>query len=186
MTFGIPTKVLPVTDQGEVDWQHHYDWISSRERIEATKLVARVEQTTPSDETNEDRCIDVPRPSDVLMGREKLGQSHTGNTRYQFLIGEYQESYDACEKRIDKTIIASAIVLKVKEYGGRFLRRKEGETNWYEADDWVVREKVTTAFRGRRKTAIARFKRDNNDDGYPTKSSKRQLSDVSRHIPCNS
>jgi hypothetical protein len=180
MTFGIPTKLLPVTDKGEVAWQHHYDWISSRRSIEAKNLEAKEKQTTLSDETNKDDCIDVPRPSDVLMGSRKV-QSHTGNKRYKLLIDDYQENYDACETKIEKTIIASVIVMKVKEYGGRFLSRKEGETNWYEADDWVVREKVTNAFRGRRKAAAtSRLKRINNDVlGTSSTSSKRQLPDVS-------
>jgi hypothetical protein len=170
MTFGIPTKVLPVTDQGEVAWQHHYDWISRRESIEAKNLQAKEEQTTPSGETNKDDCIDVPRPSDVLMGRtEKLAQSHIGNMRYQFLIDEDQERYDICVTRIDKTIITSAIVMKVKEFGGRFLLRKKGETNWSEADDSLAREKVANAFRGRRKTAIARSKRIVNSTDHTSK-----------------
>ena len=153
MTFGIPTKVLPVTAQGEAAWQHHHDWISSRESIEAKKLEAKEERTYKND------CIDVPRTIDVLIGTGTLAQSHTGNTRYQFLIDEYQERYDAGETRIEKTIIASAIVMKVKDYGGRFLIREKGETNWSEADDLVARERVTNAFRGRRKSAAKRFKR---------------------------
>jgi hypothetical protein len=160
MTFGIPTKVLPVTNQGEVAWQHHYDWISRRESIEAKNLQAiKEEQTTPSDEkSNKNDCIDVPRPCDVLMGVGKLTHLHTGNMRYQFMIDEYQERYDSCPTRIDKTIITSEIVMKVKESGGRFLLRKKGETNWSEADDFLAREKVANAFRGRRKSAIARSK----------------------------
>jgi hypothetical protein len=160
MTFGIPTKVLPVTDQGEAGaWQHHYDWISSRESIEANNLQAKAEQTTPSDEKKKKHdCIDVPRPCDVLMGVGKLTHLHTGNMWYQFMIDEYQERYDICATRTDKTIITSAIVMKVKESGGRFLLRKKGETNWSEADDFLAREKVANAFRGRRKSAIARSK----------------------------
>jgi hypothetical protein len=176
MTFGIPTMVLPVTISGEAVWQHHHDWLSSRKSIEGKKLEAKEEQKkTSDDETNNDDCIRVPRPIDVLMGKEKLAQSHTGNIRYGHLVDEYKERYDTCETRIEKTILASAIVMKVKEYGGRFLLRKKGETNWSEADEWVAREKVTTAFRGRRKSAIARFKRIN--DG--TDASKRRLPDVS-------
>jgi hypothetical protein len=96
-------------------------------------------------------CIDVPRPIDALMEREKLAQSHSGNIRYQFLIDEYQERYETCETRIDKTItIASAIVMKVKEYGGRFLSRKKEETNWSEPDDSLgSRKSDKNVFRGR-------------------------------------
>jgi hypothetical protein len=171
MTFGIPTKVLPVTAQGEADWQHHYSWISSRKSIEAKKLEANEVQPTPSIATNKDDRVDVPRAIDVLMGRGMLSRSHTGNTRYHFLIDAYQERYDTCETSIEKTIIAAAIVMKVREYGGRFLLRNKGETNWTEADDWVAREKVTNAFRGRRKSAAARLKKRSNDD---TDTSKRR------------
>ena len=182
MTFGIPTKILPVTAQGEADWQYHHDWISSRKSIEANNLKAKEEQTTPSDEANQNDCIDVPRTIDVLIGIGKLAKSHTGNTRYHFLIDEYQERYDACETRIEKTIVASAIVMKIKDYGGRFLIRKKGETNWSEADDWVARRKVTTAFRGRRKSAVARLKRTTAEG---TDTSKRRLPDAFQPYPVN-
>jgi hypothetical protein len=87
-----------------------------------------------------------------------------------------------CETRSEKTILASAIVTEVKGYGGRFLLRKKGETNWSEADDRVVREKVTTAFRGRRRSAVARLKRINDD----TDTSKRRLPDEFQPHPANS
>jgi hypothetical protein len=180
MTFGIQTKLLPVTDQGEVAWQHHHDWISSRTSIEAKNLEAKEEEQIPlSDETNKDDCIDVPSPMDVLMGREKLGLSHPGNTRYQFLIGEFQSRYETCETRIEKTVLASMIVMKVKEYGGRFLLRKKGETYWSEADNGAVHEKVTNAFRGRRKSSVARLKRMNET----TDTYKRRLPDESQPCP---
>jgi hypothetical protein len=181
MTFGIPTKALPVTDQGEAAWQHHYDWISSRKSIEAKNLEAKEDQTTPSDETNsKDDCIgiDAPRPMDVVMGREKLAQSHTGNTRYHHMLEKYKTRYDACDTSIEKTIIASVIVMKVKEYGGRFLLRKKGETSWSEADDWVAHAKVTNAFRGLRKAAVARLKRTNDGTDTSTAASKRRLPDA--------
>ena len=69
-------------------------------------LEAKEEQTTSSDETNKDNCIGVPRSFDVLIGKQKLAQSYTGNTHYHFLIDEYQERYDACATRIEKTIFA--------------------------------------------------------------------------------
>jgi hypothetical protein len=151
-------------------------------RIEAKKLEAKGEQPTASDETNKYESIDVPRPIDVLMGREKLSRSHAGTTRYQFLIGEYQELYNACETSIEKTIITSAIIKKVKDYGGRFLLRKKGETSWSEADISVVREKVTLAFRGRRrKTAVSRLKRST--DGTTTSKRRRSLSSLSNRSP---
>ena len=180
MTFGIPTKVLPVTAQEEADWQHHYDWISSRKSIEAKNLeVLKEEQTIPSDESNKDGLIYVPRTMDVLTGKGSLPHLHTGNSCYQFIIDENRARYDACETSTAKTILASAIVMTVKENGGRFLIRKRGETYWSEANEWVAREKVTNAFRGRRKSAAKRFKRIT--DGADTY--KRRLPEVAQpHI----
>jgi hypothetical protein len=180
MTFGIPTKLLPVTAQGEADFQHHYDWISSRKSIEATSIEAKEEQTTPC---GKDDSITVPRRNDVMMGTLKVAQSHAGNRQYQNLIREYQARYDACETRIEKTIIASVIVMKVKGYGGRFLFRKKGESNWSEAAESAANEKVTNAFRGRRKTAAARFKRII-DDSTGTTSSKLSFPDPCPNQSC--
>jgi hypothetical protein len=162
----------------EVDWQHHRaSTIRTCVSIEtAIVLAVKEEQITPSDETNNDDCIAVPRPIDVLMGREKLAFTHVGNSHYHYLINEYQERYDACETKIEKTIIASALAMQIKESGGRFLLRKKGETTWSEAAESVVSEKVTNAFRGRRKTAIKRNKRSY--DGTPDTASKRRLPDV--------
>jgi hypothetical protein len=156
-----------------VDLQHHHASTRTCESIEAAILAVKEEQITPSDETNNDDCIAVPRSIDVLMGREKLAFTHVGNGHYHYLIGEYQARYDACETRIEKTIIASALIMQVKENGGRFLLRKKGETNWSEAAESVVSERVTNAFRGRRKTAIKRIKRSY--DGPPDVASKRPV-----------
>ena len=159
----------------EVDWQHQHDSTSRFENFEAAILEATEEQITPSDESNKEGRIVVPRPMiDVLMG--SFLQSHVGNTRYQSLVAEYQERYDACETRIEKTVIAYAIVMKVKEYGGRFLLKQKGSTNWSVAAESVVSKKVTNAFRGRRKTARLRVKRKNDD--APETASKRQFQDV--------
>jgi hypothetical protein len=146
--------------------------------IESVIFLAKEEQMTPSDKTNKGDCIAVLRPIDVLMGREKLAHAHTGNMRYQFLIGEYQERYDACETRIEKTVIVYTIVRQIKENGGRFLSRERGDSNWSEADESVVNKKVSNAFRGGRRTAVARSKRSN--DGTPETASKRRLPDVSQ------
>ncbi len=111
MTFGIPTNLLPVTVQGEVAWEHHYDWISSRTSIEAKNLEAKEEEQIPlSDETNKDDS-----------------SLHSRRTETDQCVDDYHERYDTCETSIEKTIIASAIVIKVKEHGGLFSSRKTGK-----------------------------------------------------------
>jgi hypothetical protein len=153
MTFGIPTHVLPMNSYGEAVWKHHHEWLRMREELEAKK-----EEQQPSVATSNihDPSTDGPMPLDVMMGNEKRAQNHPGNTPYQYLISENQKRYDSADSRIEKTLIASEIVMAVKEYGGHFWMRKQGVSGWVVMEDWVAREKVATAFRGRRRSAIAR------------------------------
>jgi hypothetical protein len=73
----------------EVDWQHHHAAsIRTCKSIEPAILAVKEEQIIPSDETNNDDCIAVPRPIDVLMGKEKLALAHADNVYYQALIGQ--------------------------------------------------------------------------------------------------
>jgi hypothetical protein len=157
MTFGIPTQVLPMTTDGEAKWEHHHGWVRMREELEQQTTVAT--DNIQADDTS----TGVPMPLDVVMGSEKFAQNHTGNTRYQFLISERQERYDSADSRIEKTLIASEIVMTVKDYGGRFWMRKQGVPGWVCMDDWVARSKVATAFRGRRKAAMERARRTSED-----------------------
>ena len=162
MTFGIPTKVLPVTLDGEAEWEHHHEWVRMRVELEAKK---EEQQTTVATDNIQGNATSagVPMPLDVVMGSEKFAQNHTGNAAYQFLIYEQQDRYDRADSRIEKTLIASEIVMAVKDYGGRFWMRKQGVSGWVVMDDWVARAKVADAFRGRRKTALTRAKRTSKD-----------------------
>jgi hypothetical protein len=162
MTFGIPTQVLPLTNNGKAVWEHHHEWVRMREELEDKK---EEQQTTVATDNiqGDDTSTGVPMPLDVVMGNEKFAQTHTGNIRYQCLIDERQERYDSAESRIEKTLIASEIVLIIKEDGGRFWMRKQGVSGWVCMDDWVARSKVATAFRGRRKAAMERAKRASED-----------------------
>ena len=168
MTFGIPTKVLPVTPDGEAKWEHHHEWVRMREELEAKK---EEQQTTVATDNiqGDDTSTGVPTPLDVVMGSDRFAHNHTGNAAYKFLIYEHQEHYDRADSRIEKTLITSKIVMAVKDYGGRFCMRKQGISGWVIMDDWLARTKVADAFRGRRKTAVARAKRTSNDpDGTGT------------------
>jgi hypothetical protein len=136
MTFGIPTKVLPITNEGGIDVEHHRRWLQRRRMLEAT--IGRDNEC----QTN------VPHHSDVLYGRDKSVQEHSGNIRYLNLIAEYWDRYDGASK-IEKKSITEEIVELVKTSGGRFL--KMDDSGWVEVSDVVARDKVSNAFRDRRK-----------------------------------
>jgi hypothetical protein len=132
MTFGIPTKVFPVTTEGGIDLEHHRRWLERRRVLEG-----------------KNEChTNVPNHSDVLFGKDKSVQEHTGNIRYLNLIAEYWGRYDGA-KKIEKKSITEEMVDLVKKTGGRFL--KMDDSGWVEVSDVVAREKVSNAFRDRRK-----------------------------------
>ena len=68
------------------------------------------------------------KKSDVLSGRGGATNSHSGNKAFRKLVKEYQELYMKAKKR-DKPGVAAMLVEKIRENGGRFLRRVgEGNT----------------------------------------------------------
>jgi hypothetical protein len=89
-----------------------------------------------------------PAPNDVLFGRGKTINDHPGNVILHRLAEERMHIYEMGSKW-DKTVITSEIMAIIKEGGGRFLKTEGG--SWVEVDDNVAREKVSHAFRSRRR-----------------------------------
>lgn len=91
--------------------------------------------------------INVPGPNDVLLGRGKLIQEHTGNLRFRHIVENHREMYETA-RRLEKTLLASKIVEILQQTGGRFVKR-DG-TGWAEVDDETARYKVSHSFRNKR------------------------------------
>jgi hypothetical protein len=135
LSFGIPMKVFPVTSEGETKVERHLEWIQQRRKRE---------------ESDQDsKRIIIPGAFDVIMGRDRLAQEHTGNVHYLDMIETHLVEYDALSKP-KKTELASRIVDGMHESGGRFL--KCDGTGWIEIDDKTARYKVSMAFRSKRRT----------------------------------
>ena len=150
MTFGIPTQFLPVDTEGNVRLEHHRSWLEQRRHLES-------KMSSMKNDPRSDRgpCHYVtPGPLDVLFGREKARQLHPGNIRYQDIITTNLQLYNVTPTKKEKTRLAQRLVEKIKVSGGRFLRLESG--GWVVVDDDAARDKVTTAFRSRRKYARTR------------------------------
>jgi hypothetical protein len=137
MTFGIPTNILPIDNDGTFLLDNHREWIQQR-----LKLEGRNDNKEGSDH------ISAPGPFDILMGRSKVAQEHSGNIRYKHLIETHSDRYEDAPKSA-KTTIAKDLVQMIKDSGGRFLRFEQG-TGWVEVEDAVAREKGSMAFRDKR------------------------------------
>ena len=63
-------------------------------------------------------------PEDVLSGRGGATNTHSGNRYFRSLVSKHKEKYLKAKKR-DKPAVAAVVVEKIREKGGRFLRRVE-------------------------------------------------------------
>lgn len=145
MTYGIPTTVLPLNTEGAVDLEYHKKWLQQRRQLEADR---RKESALPQSAIHK-----IPHTHDVLFGRDKVAQQHPGNARYMSLVESTQDRYDAAPTKASRTMIASEIVVAIKSRGGLFL--KHDGIGWIEASDVTAKEKVTNAFRSRRRKSAA-------------------------------
>ena len=144
MTFGLPVDALPIEyDVDDFSLDNHIDWLSQREKLEAS-----LDNT--SEDTNTWINERPPGPLDVVMGRGLEAQVHPGNLRYRTIIAERQKVYDK-SLIYEKTAIGKEIVRLIKESGGRFLVRQEDGHGWKLVDDKAARTKISSAFRDRRK-----------------------------------
>jgi hypothetical protein len=86
-------------------------------------------------------------PNDVVCGRGKGSYNRPGNKKFRALVQDHVPLYMAARTKLDKSMVLSCIVEKVREQGGgRFLKRRKGG-EWYEIGDEQAREKVGHAIR---------------------------------------
>ena len=134
MTFGVPVSHFPVSYEGNLKTTVHSKW-----------LARRVVKETALQSVGTFEGIDLPRTYDVLLGRGKTLQDHSGNVILRRLITEYMPEYRNVPKR-EKGNVAWKVVIAIKELGGRFLKR-EPDGWWVEVSDEVAREKISMTYR---------------------------------------
>jgi hypothetical protein len=136
MTFGIPVKSFPVTYEGEIKTTNHRHWLARRKIKEAAMRTSGL----PFE------GIDLPSPRDVLFGRGKTNQEHAGNVLMRKIISEYIPAYRVATKR-EKGKIPSDVVKRIRDAGGRFLKRDTDHGWWFQVSDEAAREKISMSFR---------------------------------------
>jgi hypothetical protein len=88
-----------------------------------------------------------PTASDVLCGRGQTNVSHDGNQRFRASIGLHLDSYLAAKNRLGKTLLVAEIVKRVRESGGKFLKKDRKSGEWFDIGDKQACEKVGHALR---------------------------------------
>jgi len=87
------------------------------------------------------------REEDVLFGRGKKSNNHTGNKYFRELVSRMTPHYRDCS-RVQKTALSSSIVNAIHNKGGRFLSPVSCNSNvWVEMTGVALRKKTSQALR---------------------------------------
>jgi hypothetical protein len=140
MTFGIPVRSLPVDTDGVMYLTNLRKWVEERKRLEAERAAEE------RDNMSSDR-IEYPTSVDVLLGKGQPFQTFLGNLRLADQVHQYSNVYLQAD-RFEKTVISMDLVYKVRESGGRFLKKDEDGT-WVLVSDEEARRKVSQSFRNK-------------------------------------
>lgn len=87
----------------------------------------------------------------LLSGRGGATNSHSGNRAFRSLVKRYQDQYLKAKKR-DKPAVAAIVVQRIRDKGGRFVKRidtptPEGRVLWVDIGDDRAKEKTCQALR---------------------------------------
>eukprot|EP00529_Nitzschia_sp_RCC80_P018858 CAMPEP_0113468778 /NCGR_PEP_ID=MMETSP0014_2-20120614/15539_1 /TAXON_ID=2857 /ORGANISM="Nitzschia sp." /LENGTH=515 /DNA_ID=CAMNT_0000361195 /DNA_START=365 /DNA_END=1912 /DNA_ORIENTATION=- /assembly_acc=CAM_ASM_000159 len=148
MTFGIPGDVIPVAHSGVKKLEAH---------IEFMQMMRKAEALPPNGHDNVNHII-LPGKYDVLLGRGKPLQKHTGNLNYHCVVECYHEDYERALK-LEKTKLAAKIVEQIHNQGGRFLKQDDFGS-WVEIDEEAARTKISHTFRNHRIAARTALKKE--------------------------
>ncbi|CAJ1968355.1 unnamed protein product [Cylindrotheca closterium] len=167
--FGIPVAVIP---KSPADNDYHTTVLQRRKRLEHKRRQRKQRQgddgkrsSSQSDQESEqvedsddegftvsfdpldEKCNWIcagPGPSDVILGRGRKANNHTGNIRLRTMVEELSDVYKTSSKK-QKTEITQRVVDSI-HINGRFLKESE-MIGWVEVPDEVARIKVSHAFR---------------------------------------
>ena len=116
--------------------------------------------------TNIGYCIDsvlVPREADILLGRGRGAQNHTGNVNYRYLIESFRKRYEKIPSKGAKTQLIREVVDCIYNKGGRFLKQ-DPYGRWIPVDPEVARDKVSHSFRNQKRLLGGDDDGDGGDD----------------------
>ena len=126
----------------------------------------------------------IPKRHDVLCGQSRNCANHSGNQRFQDILGVYTARYDATTKKDEKMALTKEIVSKVQEHGGRFLKKcNHTASGWVEITDVAARDKISHALR----TKVSAWKKRQDEmtpnmdtDSVSSASTRRSISSSKR------
>lgn len=143
MPHGIPKLILPVDDSGTVETASFLKWCQCHHKAMKEPLSERT-LSQPSSLT----VFDTPGENDILLGRGRLIEGSPGNIRLKRIIASNIAKYERAS-RFERTSVAHAVYLRLKQSGSKFLRKEGGR--WFEVDEQTSRDKISHTFRNLRR-----------------------------------
>ena len=139
---------IPVDGRGDMNLECLENFMAEQRKKEKKDIAAF--------EARSVGLIEIPRSSDVCLGRGWPYQQFPGNLRLAMIIDQHREQYQSSD-RPNKTAISNRIVRLIKESNGRFItKRKDGTDGWEIVSDEIAREKVSHGFRTKTKRTIGK------------------------------
>ena len=135
--FGIPIDLFPFTPTGTIKKTGLNRWIA--------KHIARDTDLTYGGAFP---GVDLPSRNDVLLGRGKPIQHHTGNAYLRVHIESHTSEYQAAHLAEDKIYVVYKVFSTIKARSGRFLK-KGNDGWWHESPDVDAVDTVRKAFQRR-------------------------------------
>jgi hypothetical protein len=143
LSFGVPSRLLPFTAEGELKKNNHKKWIQRRIVKDQAVLYRQ-----PYDALYVFPGIDLPGRNDVLLGKGQPLQDHAGNRRLHELVETFFDEYNSAAKDGGRADVARKILHELKNsctFGGvgsgnnrngcRFLHLSEVCGWWEEVTD---------------------------------------------------
>mmetsp|Transcript_26620 Transcript_26620/g.37494 ORF Transcript_26620/g.37494 Transcript_26620/m.37494 type:complete len:325 (+) Transcript_26620:119-1093(+) len=131
-----------------LDHQHEEQEQHQQQLESVEELLSKSPETEPAPVGPSDKGLAFFNDNDVLSGRGGGTNVHPGNRTFRDLINLHRRSYLKARKN-DKPAISRAIVRVIREQNGRFLKRDEKTSLWFEIGDDAAREKTSQALRQR-------------------------------------
>jgi hypothetical protein len=88
--------------------------------------------------------------NDILLGRGPFCYRNPGNVKFRNMIQSHVTNYVLDAPQSSKKKVVQSLIKKIREQGIRFLIRSKKDSNWCEAQHYVVQLKVSHALRDAR------------------------------------
>jgi len=93
----------------------------------------------------------IPKNTDVIVGKGVSCYNHIGNHKLRIHVASMVSDYSGTTRRKEKSHAVSSIVKHVQRNGGAFIKNDQETGLWYDAEPFLVRDKISQILRNQNK-----------------------------------